>query len=98
MNLEKKYIKLILILILFDAVSTIFWYSHQGVDEANPIMRHFIERSTVEFIIAKLGISFMSLGVLSFFSDRGISKIGIIIIMIVYILVALMHICALFII
>jgi len=80
--LEKKYIKLILILILFDAVSTIFWYSHQGVDEANPIMRHFIERSTIEFVIAKFGISFVSLGVLSFFSDKKISKVGIMIIMI----------------
>tara|TARA_Y100000114_G_scaffold14058_3_gene11397 strand:+ start:2694 stop:2984 length:291 start_codon:yes stop_codon:yes gene_type:complete len=94
--LEKKYIKYIVILILIDAVSTIWWYYHMGIEEANPIMSFFIEKSAVEFIIAKFGISFISLGILSLFRHNKLSKIGIIIIMIIYLMIAFMHMVALF--
>lgn len=96
--MKKKYIKLILILILFDAILTIFWHTAQGIGEANPIMSYFIERSTLSFVIAKLGISFVSLGVLNYFPENKLSQIGIAAIMIAYLLVAIMHIFALFII
>lgn len=96
--MEKKYIKLILILILFDAISTIFWHTSMGIGEANPVMSYFIERSAIDFVVAKLGVSFISLGVLSYFSDNKLSKIGVLLVMIIYILISIMHIVALFII
>lgn len=96
--MEKKYIKYIVILILIDAVSTIFWYHHMGIDEANPLMRFFIEKSAIEFVFAKFGISFISLGILSFFSHNKLSKVGIYLIMTIYFFIAIMHAVAFFII
>ncbi len=69
-----------------------------GIDEANPVMSYFLEKSTIEFAVAKLGISFFSLGILNYFSGRFLSKVGVIIIGTIYLLVAIMHIIALFII
>ncbi len=88
---KKRHLKFIAILVLFDAISTMIWYSFSDTSEWNPIMNTMLEQSLLLFIITKLAISFFAITLLSKNIAKKITQIGIGIILSFYIPVSILH-------
>ena len=58
------------IFILIDLTATIFWVANDLGHEANPIMAFFLGISPLLFVIVKLGLSAVGIGILYFFRRR----------------------------
>jgi len=58
------------IFILIDLTATIYWIAQGLAHEANPLMGFFLESSPLLFVIAKLGLSGVGIGILCFFRKR----------------------------
>ena len=82
---------LLLCLILVDLICTILWYEAYGISELNPILARPLERSPLSFCIIKLTLSIPSIFLLNLFKKRFLSKIGIVLLTIVYSATACLH-------
>jgi len=58
------------ILIFIDLTATLYWTYNGIATEANPIMNFFLASSPLAFVVAKLGLSFIGVGILYHFRRR----------------------------
>jgi len=69
----KKIVRLVYVLtifILIDLTATIYWVANDLGYEANPVMAFFLKISPFLFVIAKLGLSTVGIGILYYFRKR----------------------------
>jgi len=85
----------LILLIFIDTFATIFWFTSYGVEEANPVMAHFIDKDVFYFFIAKMALSLPGVAIVRRFYDKKICKIGLFVLYLSYISVFIIH-CGIF--
>ena len=91
LKFKDAHLKVIIIVVLIDILSTLTWYYFLEVSEWNPIMDLALSQSPILFVTAKLSISFLSIYVLSKYIYKKISQIGIGIVLLSYSMVTMLH-------
>jgi|TARA_R110001583_G_scaffold16234_7_gene66204 hypothetical protein len=89
--LKEKWPKALLLLIFIDLMATSIWFLFFGVEEANPILSQYLERSVLEFTIIKLALSLPGLWILSKHYDRILAKLGLLFLTVAYLGVMIIH-------
>jgi hypothetical protein len=85
----------LILLIFIDTFATIFWFTNYGVEEANPVMAHFLNKDVFYFFIAKMMFSFPGIFIIRRFYNKKICKIGLFVLYLSYIGVFIIH-CGIF--
>lgn len=82
----------IFILNLIDVVFTLFWFLvYGGISESNPLMRVLLEYHPLTFIIFKLGLGLLLLGVFTKFAQLKVTQICATVGVVVYSYIAFFH-------
>ena len=89
--LKEEWPKALLLLIFIDLIATSIWFLFFGVEEANPILAPYLERSVLEFTVIKLALSLPGLWILSKYFDRILAKFGLLILTMTYLGVMIIH-------
>jgi hypothetical protein len=91
LNFKDTHLKVIMILVLIDILSTLTWYYFLEVKEWNPLMDLALSNSPMSFVVAKLSISFFTIYILSKYMSKRISQVGIGLVLCLYSVVTVLH-------
>lgn len=89
---SKECLSLGLLLNLLDAAFTLYFVGGGYAQEANPIMAYYLDQSSMAFLIMKMYMSTVCLGILYLYRERRPAMIGLYSALGVYSGVVLMHI------
>jgi hypothetical protein len=88
----ERALRALLVLNLFDLVSTQIWV-HSGLfSEANPVMAQAMDLSPLSFGAAKMGLVMFSVGLLWLHRDRRFARIAVLPALMLYVLVSGGHV------
>jgi len=88
---KQQHTKLLLMLVLFDLIATIIWFTYYDIPELNPVLSGPIEKSLLNFAITKLALSLPSIYLLNKFLYKRLSQWGLGILLITYFAVSIFH-------
>lgn len=88
----EQALRALLVLNLFDLVSTQFWVHSGLTSEANPVMAQAMELSPLSFGAAKMGLVMFSVGLLWMHRDKRFARLAVLPALSLYVLVSGGHV------